>query len=117
MLSSFAAKEKLHMRRWGFVAAFLQGQLLDNEVVYCSMPSGYATGLGASNPSGADTVLRIEKPIYGMAQARRRLGGDGSRPSSPTSIARVLSPPSPTCACSPGAKPSRRRAARARRPN
>ena len=27
------------------------------------MPSGYATGLDASNPSGADTVLRIEKPI------------------------------------------------------
>ena len=35
------------------------------------MPSGYATGLDASNPSGNDTVLRIEKPIYGMAQAGR----------------------------------------------
>ena len=46
--------------------------MLENEVVYCSMPSGYATGLDASNPSGADTVLRIEKPIFGMAQAGRR---------------------------------------------
>ena len=74
MLSSLAAKEKLHrhMRRWDFVAAFLQGKLLEDEVVYCSMPSGYATGLDASNPSGADTVLRIEKPIYGMVQAGRR---------------------------------------------
>ena len=40
MLSSLAAKEKLHMCRWDFVAAFLQGEMLDNEVVYCSMPSG-----------------------------------------------------------------------------
>ena len=60
------------MRRWDFVAAYLQGELLDNEVVYCSMPSGYATGLDSSNPSRTDTVLRIEKPIYGMAQAGRR---------------------------------------------
>ena len=60
------------MRSWDFAAAFLQDELLDNEVVYCSMPSGYATGLDASNPSGADKVLRIEKPIYGMAQAGRR---------------------------------------------
>ena len=37
------------------------------------MPSGYATGLVASNPSGADTVLCVEKPIiYGMTQAGRR---------------------------------------------
>ena len=36
------------------------------------MPSGYATGLDASNPSSGDTVLRIEKPIYGMPQAGRR---------------------------------------------
>ena len=100
------------MRRWDFVAAFLQGKLLENEVVYCLMPSSYATGLDASNPSGADTVLRIDKPIYGMAQA----GGAGSALSSPTSLAMVSSPPSATCACSPGAKPSRHRAARATRP-
>ena len=36
------------------------------------MPSGYETGLDSTNLSGADTVLRIEKPIYGMAQAGRR---------------------------------------------
>ena len=60
------------MRRWDFVAASLQGKLLENEVVYCSMPSGYETGLDASNPSGTNTVLRIDKPIYGMAQAGQR---------------------------------------------
>ena len=62
------------MRRSDFVAAYLQGELLDDGVVrlYCSMPSGYETGLDSSNPSGADTVLRIEKPIYGMVQAGRR---------------------------------------------
>ena len=27
MLSALAAKEKLHMRRWDFVTAFLQGEL------------------------------------------------------------------------------------------
>ena len=36
ILSSLAAKEKLYMRRWDFVAAFLQGELLEDEVVYCS---------------------------------------------------------------------------------
>ena len=60
MLFSLAIKEELQMRRWNFVAAYLQGELLDDEVVFCSMPSGYATGLDSSNPlSGTDTVLRI----------------------------------------------------------
>ena len=117
MLSPLAANEKLHKRRWDFVAAFLQGELLDNEVVYCSMPSGYATGLDASNPSGTDTMLRIEKPIYTIYGTRwRRRGGAGSGPSSPISFAGASSPPSPTRACSPGAKPSRRRVTRARSP-
>ena len=58
-----------------FVAAFLQGKLLENKVVYCSMPSSYATGLDASNPSGTDTVLRIEKS---PSTAWRRRGGADS---------------------------------------
>ena len=60
------------MRRWDFVAAFLQGKLLEDEDVYCSMPPGYATGLDPSNPSGKGVVLKVNKPIYGMAQAGRR---------------------------------------------
>eukprot|EP00965_Chrysotila_dentata_P000262 8062-Pleurochrysis_carterae.AAC.1 len=31
------------MRRWDFVAAYLQGDLEQNEVVYCHAPPGYAT--------------------------------------------------------------------------
>ena len=91
------------MCRWEFVAAFLQGELLDNEVLYCSMPSGYATGLEPSDPSSGDTVLRIEKPIYGMTQAGQRW----QRTLFPyTSLARASSPPSATRACSPSARPS-----------
>jgi hypothetical protein len=72
MLTSLAAKEKLFMRSWDFVAAYLQGELLENEVVYCSMPTGYESGFDPSAPTGKETVLRVEKPIYGMAQAGRR---------------------------------------------
>ena len=64
--------EAQHVRRWDFVAAYLQGDLLDDEVVYCTMPSGFEDGLDASAPTNKETVLRIEKPIYGMAQAGRR---------------------------------------------
>ena len=70
------------MRRWDFVAAYLQGELLDDEVVYCSMPPGYKTGLNPNSPTGEGTCLRINKPIYGMAQAGRRWQ---RAPSSPTS--------------------------------
>ena len=57
----------------GFVvAACLQGDLLDDEVVYCSMSAGYEHGFDASKPTGEETCLRINKPIYGMAQAGRR---------------------------------------------
>eukprot|EP00965_Chrysotila_dentata_P138585 4583996-Pleurochrysis_carterae.AAC.1 len=56
------------MRRWDFVAAYLQGDLEQNEVVYCHAPPGHAT-VGAD---GRPRVCRVEKPIYGMAQAGRR---------------------------------------------
>ena len=60
------------MRRWDFVAAFLQGELLDNEVVYCSVPSGYATGLDASNPSAA---RRRHGAAHHEAHLRHGAGG------------------------------------------
>ena len=101
MLSSLAAKEKLHMRRWDFVAAYLQGELLDDEVVYCSMPPGYTTGLNPSNPTGEGACLRINKPIYGMAQAGRRWQRTIF---SPTWCAWASLPPSPTRASSCGAR-------------
>eukprot|EP00965_Chrysotila_dentata_P044438 1477496-Pleurochrysis_carterae.AAC.1 len=56
------------MRRWDFVAAYLQGELEPGEVVYCHPPPGYAT-IGAD---GRPRLCRVRKPICGMAQAGRR---------------------------------------------
>ena len=68
MLASIASKLGLRMRRWDFVAAYLQGELLEGEVVYCKAPAGHAT----KGADGLDQVLKVVKPIYGMAQAGRR---------------------------------------------
>ena len=38
LLCSLAARHSLDMRRWDFVSAYLQGELLEDEVVYCQMP-------------------------------------------------------------------------------
>eukprot|EP00965_Chrysotila_dentata_P121608 4020175-Pleurochrysis_carterae.AAC.4 len=57
------------MRMWDFVVtAYLQGELEQNAIVYCHAPPGYAT-FGAD---GRPCICRVEKPIYGMAQAGRR---------------------------------------------
>eukprot|EP00966_Prymnesium_polylepis_P011286 260026-Prymnesium_polylepis.1 len=56
------------MRRWDFVSAYLQGSLLEGEVVYCSMPPGHEM----TGSDGRERVCRVEKPIYGMSQAGRR---------------------------------------------
>lgn len=68
LLSAVAARQRMHMRRWDFVAAYLQGSLESEEVVYCHSPPGYET-LGAD---GKPKILRINKPVYGMAQSGRR---------------------------------------------
>eukprot|EP00965_Chrysotila_dentata_P029088 967282-Pleurochrysis_carterae.AAC.1 len=67
-LAAIAASANMRMRRWDFVAAYLQGDLEQNEVVYLHAPPGYAT-LGAD---GRPRVCRVVKPIYGMAHAGRR---------------------------------------------
>eukprot|EP00965_Chrysotila_dentata_P133139 4402593-Pleurochrysis_carterae.AAC.1 len=67
-LAAIANAAGMHMRRWDFVAAYLQGDLEQNEVVYCHAPPGYAT-LGAD---GRPRICRVAKPIYGMAQVGRR---------------------------------------------
>ena len=78
LLCAISSRWGLRMRRWDFVAAYLQGSLEQGEVVYCSLPPGYETveEYGQTIPNlGADgrpRVLRIEKPCYGMAQAGRR---------------------------------------------
>ena len=68
LLSSLAAKLDLKMRRWDFVAAYLQGELLEGEVVYCHAPPGHPS----TGSDGREQVLKVIKPIYGMAQAGRR---------------------------------------------
>ena len=69
LLSSIAGQHGLLMRRWDFVSAFLQGELEDGEVVYCSPPPGPHGTIGADN---RQRVWRVNKPVYGMAQAGRR---------------------------------------------
>ena len=68
LLSSVASRLNLKMRRWDFVAAYLQGELLDGEEICCHAPAGHAI-IGVD---GREQVLRVIKPIYGMSQAGRR---------------------------------------------
>ena len=67
-LAAIAARDNLLMRRWDFVAAYLQGSLLEDEVVYCRLPPG----VHSVGKDGKPRVCRVEKPVYGMAQAGRR---------------------------------------------
>ena len=68
LLSAVAARGGFHLRRWDFVAAYLQGSLEPGEVVYCFGPPGHET----TGADGRPRILRIEKPVYGMAQSGRR---------------------------------------------
>ena len=68
MLSNLAANAGMRMRRYDFVAAYLQGELLEGETVYCFPPPGYEH----KGADGRNQICRILKPVYGMAQAGRR---------------------------------------------
>ena len=59
----------MQMRRYDFVAAYLQGELEEGEVTYCYPPPGYP---GPNGKDGRQRVYKVIKPIYGMAQAGRR---------------------------------------------
>ena len=80
VLCAISARLGLKMRRWDFVAAYLQGELEPGEVVFCTPPPGYSTALVdgkihmvlAAQGDGVDRICRVEKPVYGMAQAGRR---------------------------------------------
>ena len=69
LLSALAGRHNLRMRRWDFVSAYLQGALEDGEVVYCHAPPGPH---GTTGVDGKQRVWRVNKPVYGMAQAGRR---------------------------------------------
>ena len=68
VLAALASRLKLHMRRYDFVSAFLQGTLEEGEVVYCESPPGH----GSTGEDGQPRVCKVVKPVYGMAQAGRR---------------------------------------------
>ena len=76
LLSAIAAQLSLGMHRWDFVAAYLQGELLDGEVVYCELPPGISEhdipGHRTHDAQGRARVCQVVKLIYGMAQAGRR---------------------------------------------
>ena len=68
-LFAYAARNRCNVRSVDFVAAYLQGEFIEGEVVYCKQPPG-------SNQIGSDgqpMVCVITKPIYGIPQAGRRL--------------------------------------------
>ena len=68
-LFAYAARNRCSVRSVDFVAAYLQGDFVDGEVVYCKQPAG-------SNVIGADgqpQICEVTKPIYGIPQAGRRL--------------------------------------------
>jgi len=68
MLSALAARYSMRVRRWDFVAAYLQGSLLDGEVVWCRAPPGFSR----KGTDGLPMICEVVKPIYGMTQAGRR---------------------------------------------
>jgi hypothetical protein len=68
LLASIAARQGRRVRRFDFVAAYLQGHLEEGEVVYCRPPPGYET----YDKDGVPHVYKVVKPVYGMAQAGRR---------------------------------------------
>ena len=59
-------------RRHDLVAAFLQGSLLADKIVFMKYPPGH-TEVGAD---GKDKVYLVQKPIYGLKQAGRRFQRD-----------------------------------------
>ena len=80
LLSAIGGRLGLQMRRWDFVAAYLQGELEPGEVTYCTPPPGYATAVvdgrvrivPLAQGDGVERMCVVTKPVYGMAQAGRR---------------------------------------------
>lgn len=68
-LFAFAARRGCKVRSIDYVAAYLQGEFIDGEVVYCHAPPGSEK----TGPDGRPLICRVEKPIYGIPQAGRRL--------------------------------------------
>ena len=68
-LFAFAARNGCLVRSVDLVAAYLQGKFVDGEVVYTKLPPGREE----YDSLGRPRVARVNKPIYGIQQAGRRL--------------------------------------------
>ena len=68
-LFAYAARNGCSVRSVDLVAAYLQGQFFDGEVVYCHLPPGHPE----FDPKGRPKLAKVKKPIYGIQQAGRRL--------------------------------------------
>ena len=68
-LFAYAARTGCRVRSVDLIAAYLQGKFVDGEVVYTRLPQGY----GEYDADGQPRIARVDKPIYGIQQAGRRL--------------------------------------------
>ena len=68
-LFALAARTGCGVRSVDLVAAYLQGAFLQGEVVFTHLPPGQEK----YDSNGRPMVARVEKPIYGIQQAGRRL--------------------------------------------
>ena len=68
-LFAFAARNGCGVRSVDLVAAYLQGRFVDGEVVFCHLPVGYPE----FDSKGRPLIAKVQKPIYGIQQAGRRL--------------------------------------------
>ena len=68
-LFALAARTGCRVRSVDLVAAYLQGKFVDGEVVYTRLPPGAVE----YDADGSPRLARVDKPIYGIQQAGRRL--------------------------------------------
>ena len=68
-LFAYAARHGCRVRSVDLVAAYLQGRFVNGEVVYCHMPVGHPK----LDKHGQPMIAEVQKPIYGIQQAGRRL--------------------------------------------
>ncbi|MDC0525432.1 reverse transcriptase domain-containing protein [bacterium] len=68
-LFAYAARNRCKVRSVDLVAAYLQGRFVEGEVVFCHLPTGYPQ----FDAKGRPLIAKVQKPIYGIQQAGRRL--------------------------------------------
>ena len=65
---ALAAAEDLETGQIDIKGAYLNEELMDNEVIYMKQPPGYAV----KGPNGKTLTARLYKTLYGLKQAGRR---------------------------------------------